>query len=106
MIETFSFGNYILVYNGQIYNTKELTKELKQNYFEIRTHSDTEILLKGYILYGKDVINHLNGIFAFAVLDTSKKELFLARDHFGVKPLFYTNVDDTLIFASELRTAK
>ena len=103
MIETFSFGSYIIVYNGQIYNTKELTDELKINNFEIKTHSDTEVLLKSYILYGKDVVNHLNGIFAFAILDTNKKEVFLARDHFGVKPFFYTNVNNTFIFASEIK---
>lgn len=103
MIETFSFGSYVIVYNGQIYNTKELTDELKINNFEIKTHSDTEVLLKSYILYGKDVVNHLNGIFAFAILDTNKKEVFLARDHFGVKPLFYTNVNNTFIFASEIK---
>ena len=103
MIETFSFGSYVIVYNGQIYNTKELTDELKINNFEIKTLSDTEVLLKSYILYGKDVVNHLNGIFAFAILDTNKKEVFLARDHFGVKPLFYTNVNNTFIFASEIK---
>ena len=103
MIKTFSFGSYVLVYNGQIYNTKELKKELEKNNFNINTHSDTEILLKSYILYGKDIVHHLNGIFAFAVLDTNKKEVFLARDHFGVKPLFYTNVHDTLVFASEMK---
>lgn len=103
MIETFSFGSYILVYNGQIYNTKELSKKLKKNDFEIKTHSDTEVLLKSYILYGKDVVNHLNGIFAFVILDTNKKEVFLARDHFGVKPLFYTNINNTFIFASEIK---
>ena len=103
MIETFSFGSYVIVYNGQIYNTKELTDELKINNFEIKTHSDTEVLLKSYILYGKDVVNHLNGIFAFAILDTNKKEVFLARDHFGVKPFFYTNVNNTFIFASEIK---
>lgn len=103
MIETFSFGSYILVYNGQLYNTKELTEELKKNDFEIKTRSDTEVLLKSYILYGKDVVNHLNGIFAFAILDTNKKEVFLARDHFGVKPLFYTNVNNAFVFSSEIK---
>lgn len=104
MIETFSFGSYILVYNGQIYNTKELKEVLQENNFVINTHSDTEILLKSYIFYGKDVVKKLNGIFSFAVLDTNKKELFLARDHFGVKPLFYTKVDNTLIFGSEIKS--
>ena len=103
MIETFSFGSYILVYNGQIYNARELTEILKENNFIINSHSDTEVLLKAYILYGRDVVNHLNGIFSFAVLDTNKKEIFLARDHFGIKPLFYTFLDGTFIFASEIK---
>ncbi len=103
MIEKFSFGAYVIVYNGQIYNTKELKETLLQNDFTINTHSDTEILLKSYIYYGHDVVKHLNGIFAFAILDTNKNEVFLARDHFGIKPLFYTIKDGTIIFGSELK---
>ncbi len=103
MIESFLSNTYIIVYNGQIYNTKELKEELVQNGFKIKSHSDTEILLKSYIHYGKDVVKHLNGIFAFAILDTKNNEIFLARDHFGVKPLFYALVDNTLIFASEIK---
>lgn len=103
MIETYSFGKYIIVYNGQIYNTKELKKTLEENDFSIRSHSDTEILLKSYIYYGKDVVHHLNGIFAFAIWDTNKKEVFLARDHFGIKPFCYTILDDTLVFSSEIK---
>lgn len=103
MIESFSFGKYIIVYNGQIYNTKELSITLKKNNFIINSHSDTEILLKSYIYYGKDVVKHLNGIFAFAILDTNKNEIFLARDHFGVKPLFYTRVNDVFVFSSEIK---
>lgn len=103
MIEKYSFGTYVIVYNGQIYNTKELKEVLIEHNFKITTHSDTEILLKSYIYYGKDVVNHLNGIFAFAIFDNSKSEIFLARDHFGVKPLFYTFYNNTLIFASEIK---
>ena len=103
MIERFSQDEYVLIYNGQIYNTKELRKTLSENGFSFRGHSDTEVLLKSYIYYGKDVVNHLNGIFAFAVWNTKTKELFLARDHFGVKPLYYTFFDDGIIFASELK---
>ena len=103
MIEKYSFGTYVIVYNGQIYNSKELKKVLLKNDFSINTHSDTEILLKSYIYYGKDVVNHLNGIFAFAIWDTARNELFLARDHFGVKPLFYTILNDTLLFSSEIK---
>lgn len=90
-------------YNGQIYNAKELRETLKEYGFSFKSHSDTEVLLKAYIHYGKDVVFHLNGIFAFAIWDEKKQELFLARDHFGVKPLFYTIQNNTLIFASEIK---
>lgn len=103
MIEKFSYGKYVIVYNGQIYNTKELRKTLEKNGFTFKSHSDTEVLLKSYIHFGNDVVNHLNGIFAFAIWNEYKKELFLARDHFGVKPLFYTIQDNTIIFASEIK---
>lgn len=103
MIEKYSFGEYVIVFNGQIYNTNELKETLIENGFIINTYSDTEVLLKAYIHYGKNVVNYLNGIFSFAVWDSNKEELFLARDHFGVKPLYYTFFDSTFIFASELK---
>ena len=102
-LEKFSFGTYVIVYNGQIYNTKELKKVLIDNDFSITTHSDTEILLKSYIHYGKDVVNHLNGVFAFVIWDTNTNELFLARDHFGIKPFYYTFIKDTFVFSSEIK---
>ena len=103
MIQRFNEGEYVIVYNGQIYNTKELRKILTENGFSFSGHCDTEVLLKSYIYYGKDVVNHLNGIFSFAIWNTKTQELFMARDHFGVKPLFYTEFDGCLIFASELK---
>jgi len=103
MIETFSESEYCIVYNGQIYNTKELREELEENGFTFSGHCDTEVLLKSFIHYGYDVVNKLNGIYAFAIWNSKKQELFLARDHFGVKPLFYTQFDDSLIFASEIK---
>ncbi len=103
MIEKYSYGEYVIVYNGQIYNTKELKETLLKNDFSFNGHCDTEILLKSYIHYGSDVVNNLNGIYAFAIWNSRKKELFLARDHFGVKPLFYTIKNDTLIFSSEIK---
>lgn len=102
-IKKFSFGEYAIVYNGQIYNTKELRETLKENGLEFNTYSDTEVLLNAYIYYGNDVVNHLNGIFSFAIWNSHTEELFLARDHFGVKPLFYTIFNDNFIFASELK---
>ena len=103
MKESFSFGSFVISYNGQIYNTKEIKKDLENNGFSFSTHSDTEVLLKAYIHYGEDVVKHLNGIFAFAIWNSKKQELFFARDHFGVKPFFYTYLNNTFIFASELK---
>lgn len=98
-----TYGDFIISYNGQIYNTKELRQTLEENGFTFEGHSDTEVLLKSYMHFGNDVVHHLNGIFAFAIWNEKKQELFLARDHFGVKPLFYTIKNNTLIFASELK---
>lgn len=103
MVEKYSYGEYVITYNGQIYNTKELRNTLVENGFTINSRSDTEILLKSYIHYGNDVVKHLNGIFAFAIWNSKKEELFVARDHFGVKPLFYTIYDGAFIFASEIK---
>ena len=103
MIEKYSFGEFTIVYNGQIYNTKELKKILEENGFIINSHCDTEILLKSYIHFGNDIINHLNGIFSFAIWNSKNEEVFLARDHFGIKPLYYSIYDNTLIFSSEIK---
>lgn len=99
----FNEATYTIVYNGQIYNTKELRETLLENGFEFKGHSDTEILLKSYIFYGKDVCKHLNGIFAFAIWNSKTEEIFVARDHFGIKPLYYSIVGNNLIFASEVK---
>ena len=96
-------NTYTIVYNGEIYNTAELKEELIKSGYKITSKSDTEILLDSFIHWGYDVCNKLNGIFAFAVWNSNKKELFLARDHFGVKPLYYTLVNDTLVFGSEVK---
>lgn len=103
MTEKFEENEYVITYNGQIYNFKELRKTLLSNGFNFNTNSDTEVLLKAFIYYGNRVVNYLNGIFAFAIYNKNKEELFLARDHFGVKPLFYTTLQNTFIFASEIK---
>ena len=103
MICKYLGNTYVITYNGQIYNTKELRKTLEESGFTFEGHCDTEVLLKAFIYYGYNVVNHLNGIFAFAIWNEGKKELFLARDHFGVKPLFYSVKDNQLIFASEIK---
>jgi len=96
-------NTYVLVYNGKLYNSADIKKQLIEKDFEFSGSSDTEILLKAYICYGYNVVNKLNGTFSFAIWDELKQELFLARDHFGIKPLYYSLIDDTLVFASEIK---
>lgn len=92
-----------IVYNGEIYNMHALKKELKAEGVSFETTSDTEVILRGYLKYGADYVKQLNGIFAFGIWDTAINKLFLFRDRMGVKPLFYTNVEDTIVFGSELK---
>ena len=96
-----SFGRYTIVYNGELYNTEELRRELAGD-FGFTTHSDTEVVLKSYIKWGSTCVDRFNGIFALAVWDEEEQRLFLARDRIGVKPLFYYDTGTRLIFASEL----
>jgi len=103
MIEKYSYGEFSIIYNGQIYNAKELRKSLEEQGFKFNTHSDTEVLLKSYIHFGNEVVQHLNGIFSFAIWNSKNEELFLARDHFGIKPLYYSIHYNTLVFASEIK---
>lgn len=94
---------YTIVYNGELYNTPELTKELQYGGVQLQTACDTEVVLYAYILFGEDCPKLLNGIFAFCIYDENRRQVFLARDRFGVKPLFYTLDDTSLLFASEVK---
>ncbi len=94
---------YTIVYNGQIYNTEEIRKDLKENGFEFEGYSDTEVLIKAFICYGTKILSKLNGIFSFALWNSNTEELFLVRDHFGIKPLFYSVKNNTIIFSSEIK---
>ena len=94
-------GRYSMVYNGEIYNFKDFYSELKSNGFDIKTCSDTEVLMKLFQLYGLKMLNRLNGMFAFALWDKKEKKLTLVRDRMGVKPLYYSFYNETLYFASE-----
>ena len=96
--------NLILVFNGEIYGYKETREILEKRGHVFSTHSDTEVILKAYSEYGKDCVLHLDGMFAFALWDETKQELFVARDRFGKKPLYYTSVDQTFFAASEIKT--
>jgi asparagine synthase (glutamine-hydrolysing) len=95
-------GQLVIVFNGEIYNFIELRKEYERLGARFRTESDTEVILQGYRLKGASVCNDLNGMFAFAIWDTAKHQLFLARDRLGKKPLFWTVVGDAFFFSSTL----
>lgn len=96
--------NYTLVYNGELYNTNELRKEMEALGYEFKGHSDTEVLLASYVCFGEGCVEKLNGIYAFAIWDSIKEELFLVRDRMGVKPLFYYNYNGGIIFGSQIST--
>ncbi|WP_026477559.1 asparagine synthase (glutamine-hydrolyzing) [Alkaliphilus transvaalensis] len=95
--------SYTIVYNGELYNTEDLRKELLDEGYKFQSYSDTEVLLTAYIAWGPECIKKFNGIFAFGIWDESEKRLFMARDPLGVKPLFYTQLGNNLLFSSELK---
>ncbi len=106
-----SYDNrYVLIYNGELYNYKELRLQLQraiqgtnqQPYF-FKTQTDTEVILAAYMRWGVECLQHFNGMFAFAVYDKQEKKIFIARDRMGIKPLYYSFQNNTLIFASEIR---
>lgn len=103
MIRQFGEHKFVLVYNGELYNTDDLRGKLKAKGHKFESYSDTEVLLVSYIEWGPECVNHINGIFAFGVWDEYNKTLFLARDHLGVKPLFYCYKDNNLVFASQIK---
>jgi len=92
-----------LILNGEIYNYVELRSELEKQQHVFKTHTDTEVIVHGYEQWGYDVVNRLKGMFAFALLDLKQKKVFLARDRFGIKPLYYHLSDSCFVFASELK---
>jgi asparagine synthase (glutamine-hydrolysing) len=96
-------GNVAIVFNGEIYNYPELAERLRQGGHVLRTRSDTEVIVHLYEDLKEDCVKELRGIFAFAIWDARRRRLFLARDHLGVKPLYYTEANGALIFASEIK---
>ncbi|MBT3463697.1 asparagine synthase (glutamine-hydrolyzing), partial [archaeon] len=92
---------YIIVFNGEIYNFNELMSQLNYNF---TTTTDTEVVLASYLKWGEKCVNYFNGMFAFAIWDSEKKELFVTRDRLGIKPLYYYFDKSTFIFSSEIRS--
>lgn len=94
---------YVVVYNGEIYNYKELRKELIEKGYYFKTKTDTEVLAAAYDCYGKECVHHFNGMWSFAILDKEKNQLYCARDRFGIKPFYYYLDDTQFVFGSEIK---
>ena len=95
--------NYVLVYNGEVYNFKEIGEELERNGVRLSTESDTEVVLKSYIFLGDQCFKKFNGMFAFILYDKKVKKLFVVRDRLGIKCLHFYSDDDCAILASEVK---
>ena len=94
---------YVLVYNGEIYNYQVLRRELENHGYRFSTNTDTEVLIKSYKHWGSECVQKLNGMWAFAIYDREKHVVFCSRDRFGIKPFYYYKNDSTLVFASEIK---
>ena len=96
--------NLVITYNGEIYNFKDLKKELIENKVKFKSNSDTEVIIEGYKFWGLDFLQKLRGMFAFAIWDKKNQKLILARDPFGIKPLYYINYNNVFYFASQIKS--
>jgi asparagine synthase (glutamine-hydrolysing) len=104
MVKQMGDRKYVIVYNGELYNMDELRSNLLAKGYHFTTRCDTELIPAAFSAWREDAPKELNGIFAFAIWDESKEELFIARDRIGVKPLFYTSIGNSLLFGSELKS--
>ena len=104
--QPFTSEEYTIIFNGEIYNYIELRKELRKKNYQFRTNSDTEVLLKSYIEYGEKCVQHFIGMWAFAIWDNKRKKLFISRDFFGEKPLYYFLSSGGFFFGSEIKFIK
>ncbi len=104
MYRSYGDKEYIITYNGELYNTEDLRNSLILLGYKFTEKSDTEVLLTSYIEWGENCVDRLNGIYAFVIYDKSNKKLFMARDRAGVKPLFYAFLNNTILFGSEIKT--
>lgn len=99
-----NFSHLTMVYNGEVYNFKEIRAELEQFGYSFESHSDTEVILKAYHKWGSDAVHRFNGMFAIAIFDSNEQKLILIRDRAGVKPLYFYQKDNLFMFASELKS--
>lgn len=98
------YENLIIIYNGELYNTNEIKEDLLKKGYDFDTTCDTEVLLKGYHCYKEKILEKIEGIFAFAIYDQKEKSIFLARDRFGIKPLYYTLKNNNFLFSSSIKS--
>lgn len=96
-------GRYVIVYNGELYNFREIRKELEGLGYQFRTNSDTEVVLQAFIEWREAALKKFNGMFAFAIWDSLENRLFLARDRYGIKPIYYATIGNQFVFASEYK---
>ena len=96
-------GTKVLVFNGEIYNFKEIREDLCQKGHTFKTHTDSEVILHGYEEYGEEIVKKLRGMFSFMIWDETAKRLFGARDMFGIKPFYYAQMGNTFLFGSEIK---
>ncbi|ERJ10984.1 asparagine synthase (glutamine-hydrolyzing) [Haloplasma contractile] len=101
--QPYRFGPYVMVYNGELYNTEDIRKDLIASGYVFEGHSDTEVLIKAYAKYKEECVEKLNGIFAFVIYNTKERSFFAARDRVGVKPLYYYYKEGELSFSSEVK---
>ena len=101
--QPFTYGDYLLSFNGEIYNYIEIREELIDRGYRFTTATDTEVLIKAYDCYGTDAVKKFNGMWAFVLYDKVKNQIFCSRDRFGVKPLYYSNIDGCLVIGSEIK---
>ena len=100
------YGNYVLSYNGEIYNFKDLKNTLIQKGYKFKSSGDTEVLIASWDYWGVEALNQLDGMFAFSIWDKKRKTLYLARDRFGKKPLVFSLSENSIAFASDIRSLK
>lgn len=96
-------NRYVIVYNGELYNHAEIRSQLKQLGYYFKSQSDTEVILTAFVEWGKNCLKLFNGMFAFSIWDKHEKTLFLARDRYGIKPLYYFHSNHKFLFSSEIK---
>lgn len=99
-------SDYIIVFNGEVYNFEIIRKELEDQGYKFHSNSDTEVILNGFIEYKEKIVDKLNGMFAFSIYNKETEEIFLARDRSGIKPLYYFNDNNNFVFSSEIKILK